>query len=357
MLNRTFLFFFVIVMFFPLLISAQVGGKHTYNFLTLPNSARVAALGGDVVSIKDNDLNFVFHNPALLNSEMHNSMVMNYINYFADINFGYVSYAWNKAKWGNLAAGLHYINYGEFTEADETGTILGSFKAADYSLNLFWSKQLDSMFSVGVNVKPVLSQLERYSSFGIATDLGITYYNPHNQFTTALVLKNIGTQLKPYYQGNFEPLPFEIQLGISKKLAHAPFRFTILAQHLQMLDMTYEDPNNPSQTIDQFTGEVVEQSNLEKYSDMVLRHLVVGLEFLPTKNFHVDFSYNHQRRKEMQVDTRAYMVGFSWGFGFRISKFHISYGRASYHLAGASNHFSIVTHLSEFYQRETPVSQ
>ena len=46
------------------------------------------------------------------------------------------------------------------------------------------------------------------------------------------------------------------------------------------------------------------------------------------------------------------MVGFSWGFGIKISKFHFSYGRATYHLAGGSNHFSLSTNLSDFYHKK-----
>ena len=63
------------------------------------------------------------------------------------------------------------------------------------------------------------------------------------------------------------------------------------------------------------------------------------------------FGYNYKRRQEMKIDTKTAMAGFSWGFGLKISKFHISYGRATYHLAGASNHFSISTNLNELNKK------
>ena len=68
------------------------------------------------------------------------------------------------------------------------------------------------------------------------------------------------------------------------------------------------------------------------------------------ENFHFDLGYNYKRRQEMKVVVRPGMVGFSWGFGLRISKFHIAYGRSSYHLAGGTNHFSLTTNLSDFYR-------
>jgi hypothetical protein len=87
---------FVIPLFFMLVFQpllAQTGGGSTYRFLDLTNSARAAALGGDVVSLRDDDINLVFHNPALLSPGMHGNLSLNYVNYFAGVNYGYASYA------------------------------------------------------------------------------------------------------------------------------------------------------------------------------------------------------------------------------------------------------------------------
>jgi hypothetical protein len=64
-------------------VFAQSGGDNIYDFLNITNSARVASLGGQHISHPDSDLNFVYHNPSLLTSEMGNSLVLNYISYFA----------------------------------------------------------------------------------------------------------------------------------------------------------------------------------------------------------------------------------------------------------------------------------
>ncbi len=39
-------------------------------------------------------------------------------------------------------------------------------------------------------------------------------------------------------------------------------------------------------------------------------------------------------------------VGFSWGFGVRISRFQFSYGSGRYHLAGSSNLISVAIRLN-----------
>jgi len=87
-------------------------------------------------------------------------------------------------------------------------------------------------------------------------------------------------------------------------------------------------------------------------SDIVTDGTVFGVEFSPLKSFYIRGGYNYQRRSEMKIESRIAMVGFSWGFGIKISKFHLSYGRASYHLAGASNHFSLSSDLSSFYKKK-----
>jgi len=325
---------------------AQKGGESTYSFLGLANAARVAALGGEVVSLNDDDINMVFHNPALLSPGMHNNLSLNYVNYFAGVNYGYASYAYSAGDIGNFGAGMHYVNYGTFDRTDELGNIEGTFRASEYALNLFYSRSiLDSALILGANLKPIFSSLEQYTSFGLALDLGVSYYLSSSLTSFGLVFKNMGTQITSY-TGTREQLPFEIQAGITQGLAHAPFRFSLTFQHLERWDLSYTVQDDDLS----FSDGESEASGFDVFADNLMRHVVIGTEFLLGKNFHIDLGYNYKRRKEMKVNSRAGMVGFSAGFGFRVSKFHFSFGRASYHLAGGTSHFSLTTNLSEFYR-------
>ena len=76
--------------------------------------------------------------------------------------------------------------------------------------------------------------------------------------------------------------------------------------------------------------------------------MIFNAEFLITDNFNVRFGYNYLRRTELKIDEKLGTVGISWGFGMRISKFHLSYGRSAYHQAGATNTLSVSTRLSDF---------
>ncbi|MBN2681457.1 MAG: type IX secretion system protein PorQ [Bacteroidales bacterium] len=329
--------------------NSQTGGLSTFQFLDLPNSARVASLGGNIIASGDNDANLVYHNPSLLSSEMNKHLVLNYINYFSDINFGYVSYSYHHQKYGSFGIGLHYINYGDFMRMDETEQYLGNFSAYEQSLNLTWAKPLDSLFRLGGAMKIIYSSLDSYYSSGVAFDFGASYYNPDRNLAAGIVIKNLGTQFKPYVDGNYEPIQPDIQIGIAKRLKHAPFRFFITAQNLLNWNMVFSATGESN--VDPVSGEAKKENKIEKAADNFMRHFIAGSELILSENFFIRFGYNYQRRQELKISTRAFTVGFSWGFGLRINKFHFSYGRATYHLAGPSNHFSLSTNLSEFIRK------
>lgn len=343
-------FFFLLLICLSISGISQSGGNNAFDYLNLTNSARVASLGGQQISLYDDDLNLVFHNPSLLSEGMSNNLVLNYMNYFAGINYGYAAYAWKPKKPYMLGAGIHYVNYGEFEEYDEANNRMGTFRAADYAFNLYYARPVkDSMLYFGFNVKPLYSDLETYMSFSMAFDAGLTYISQDRLFTAALVIKNSGLQIIKYYPDQpREPLPFEIQVGLTKKLSHAPFRFSIVGQQLQKPDLRYTSEIDLEEQIDPLTGELREEDKLAIFADNFMRHLIFGVEFIPSNNFNVRLGYNYKRRQEMKLKDAPATVGFSWGFGIKISKFHISYARSSYFIHNGSNFFSVAMNLSEF---------
>lgn len=328
-------------LFLAVFVRAQKG-DNTYEFLNLPNSARIGALGGANISLNDGDVNIAYNNPALLSDTMDNTVSVNYINYFSDINFGYSSYVKDFKDVGTFGVGIQFINYGEFDYADNTGYFDGStFGAKEYAIAFSYGRNIYKNVSVGANLKQIISTFERYQSYGIVGDLGVHYYSPNVGFSSGLVFRNMGSQLTTYTDNNYESMPFEIMLGMSQRLLHAPFRFSLTARNLQNFDLTYKVPGQDS---DGFGQEVKDPG----FGNKVLRHMVFGMEFLPFKNFYIAVGYNAMRRFELAIDDRKSTVGWSWGFGVKVYKFNISYGSARYHLSATSNHFSISTNLSAF---------
>jgi hypothetical protein len=336
----------LIIFFFSIIMSSsfsQTGGDNIYEFLNLTHSGLVSSLGGSNVSIHGNNLNLAYHNPALLNSGMNKTLALNYVNYFAGINYGLAMYSQSYQRTGNFAVGLTYLNYGSFTEADASGIITGNFSAAEYAFSIIYSREIDSLITIGVNFKSVLSHLDKYTSFGLAFDIGAAWHSRSNLFSAGLVIKNAGYQITTYAGEPQQKLPFEIQAGVSQSLAHAPLRFSLTLKHLEKFDLTHQY-TEPVSTVNRIpvSSEFVEN---------IMRHIILGAELIPHKNFYFCGGYNFQRRRELQVNSKVATIGFSWGFGINTSWLDIEFGRATYHLAGSSNHVSLIIRPDKIYKK------
>jgi len=322
-------------------------GSGVYKFLDLPVSSRLAALGGSNVSLNDNDINFGFQNPALLTTETHNTLGINMANYLADIRFGSAVYGRTIGTKNYLAVGIQYVDYGLFKEATVQNEIIGEFTAKDIALSLIYARPLSDKYTVGATLKPVYSVFERYTSYGLAIDLGASYKDTANLFSAGLVLRNIGTQFKGYYADengqHLESLPFNIQLGMSKKFKHAPLRLSFTLHDLQQWDLSYQSTNQPTETI----GTVTDEKKIG-FIDMFFRHSILAAEFVPTKNFYLAIGYNHRRQKEMSMNGFKSSAGFSFGGGIKIYKFHAGFGMSQFQVGNYSYQFSITTNLNEF---------
>jgi len=330
-------------------LGAQTGGRSVFQFLQLAPSARVSALGGSLITVRDGDVNLAFANPALLNPQMHHSLSFSHNLHLAGIQNGYAAYGHFVPKWDlTLHGGVQYVSYGTFEATDEIGNVTGDFNASEYSLTLGAGKQLYERLAVGANLRFVTSQLESYNSAGLVGDLAATFFDTSARFTLSFVMNNIGGQLAAYRPGNPEKVPFDMLLGVSHRLRYLPFRLSVIYHDLHRWNILYDDPN--TEESGSFLGETPEVSDFGLFVDNLFRHFVFSGEFLFGRNepLRLRFGYNHQIRKELSVDNFRSLSGFSFGVGVKINRFRIDYGRGIYHFAGGLNHFTLSTNLSEF---------
>lgn len=338
------------------LLAAQVGGDNVFEFLNFSPSARITALGGQLITVRDDDVNLAYANPAALNERMHQQLSFNHNIHLAGIGHGYFAYAHHVEKWQTtFHGGIQYLDYGDFQRADENGTIDGTFDAKEYAFTLGGGRRIADNYTIGANLKFISSQLESYQSLGLTADFALMYQADEQPFSFSFLLKNAGTQLTQYRLENpiREDLPFEIQTGIAYRLRYLPLRLSMIYHDLQRWNITYDDPNNPDESTF-FLGQepTVESDNF--FFDNLMRHFIFSGEFLfgKNENFRVRFGYNHQRRQELAVRNLRSLAGFSFGLGLKINRFRIEYGQGVYHLGGSMNHFSISTNLREFKGRK-----
>lgn len=341
-------YIFLVSLCFPCFVNAQIGGRTLFDFLNLAPNARIAALGGVNISTRDEDVNFAAQNPALANDTMHKQLSVSVVNYLSTMTYGYAGYGHHLNKIGTFHAGIHYINYGKQIMADEYGNQMGNFSSGDIAfiagLGRDWKR-----FGYGANMKLISSNYGGYKSLGFGMDLGGTYRSKDELFCAGFVFKNFGGQLTKYTDtGIKEPMPFQMQAGISYKLKYMPMRFSITAHNLQKPVLIFKDPTKEPET--DFNGNPIPEK--KQIGEKIARHFIFGTEFYLGKNLRIRAGYNHFRRSELRSEGRAGLAGFSFGAGLRISKFRLDYGYGGYHAIGGTHQFSVSTNLSSYKKKD-----
>ena len=335
--------------FLPGSFAQITGGQHIFKLLELSPSARMTALGGTQITVKDDDVALAAANPAALNAGMDGRLTLNHNFFLSDIQHGYVAYAHHLPKIGfTIQGGVQYMNYGDIKQADEFGNVTGEVKASESTFTLGAARPLSDRLSLGLNLRFGVSTLDLYQASMLAADAGFLYSDTARLFSAGVVVRNAGVQLATYNELR-EDLPFDIQMGISKRLRYLPFRMTIIAHHLHDWDIRYDDPNAATEDVSLFGEETTKKGNAGV--DNFFRHFIFNGEFLLGRNegFRIRVGYNHLRKKELSVNSYRSLAGFSGGLGLKINRFRVDMGYGSYHLAGGVVHFSVGTNLKDFF--------
>lgn len=317
-------------------VQAQIkgSGSSVFHFLNLPASSRLNALGGENVAIADDDISMAFINPALLTANTDKVLQLNYAYYLVGTMFGSAMYGHNY-KDNYFGAAIHYLDYGQMQYADEFGNLLGTtFTAKDICLNLMYARQLGPMFRVGTTIKPIFSVYEAYTSFALGADVGGHFQTADSTFQMGLALRNIGWQLKSFYEDDFgqhtEMLPLNLELGLAYRLAHAPLRFSLTIHNLQRWD-------------------IAPASEDIKWYDMLFRHTIWAVDILPkSEKFYLTLSYNHRRQAEMNITDIKSLAGFALGAGVKIYKFRLGFALSQYTKSNFTYQVSLSTDINSF---------
>jgi len=286
-------------------------------------------MGGDVISIFDNDVSLANFTPSLLNEKMDKQIAFNFVDYLADINF--ISFHSAKKISENLMlfAGVDAINYGEFNGTDVVGNSTSNFNASQQIITLGSSKKLSNNFTFGANIKLLNSNLETYHAMTLSSNISTTYINQNSDFTSTFLLKNIGKPIINY----------------TSEKEDLPFRYSVVLHHLNQYDIS--DDYNLNTIYDPITNTL--QIKDETVAKKMLRHVIIAGEFNPfRKSFYLRGGFNFQRREDLKLSSAFSMSGFSWGLGFSIKKVQINYSRSAFHTSSSLNSFSIITNLSNF---------
>ena len=300
--------FTLIGILFALLSSAQES-QEVYTFLRLPVSAHAAALGGDNITISDDDPTMIFHNPALISNTSDKSINLNFMTYMEGSKSASASFikAWGeRATWGVSA---QYMDYGSMKETTIDNIEVGTFSAKDIAIAGTFAYLLGNRWSGGITLRVISSSIAGYNSMAIATDLGLNYLDDERGWSISAVAKNLGGQVKAF-QDTYEKIPFDLQVGISKEFNAAPLRFSATFSRLNRWDTSF------------------------------IQHLAVGADVFMGESVYIAAGYNFRRREEMKISegdsSSSHGAGLSIGAGLTLKRFKLGVAYAKYHVSASS---------------------
>ena len=298
-----------------------------FNTLRLPASSHAAALGGQNVTLIEDEPTAGWYNPALYANVSDLSAGLDFMTYAAGSTWMGAHFVKAFGERHTMAVGVQYMNYGKMDETDEAGNTLGQFSAKDIVIGAGYSYLLSDRWTGGANLKMMVSNLADYTALAAAIDVGVNYYDEENDLSVSASLQNIGTQLKAYHDGQRTHLPFTLALGFSKGMAHLPVRF-----HVTMTDVTrwkssyYVLPENKDK----------DKSDKVGFGKIALNHFVLGLDILPTDYLYLSVGYNFRRAYELKASGSSHLAGLSAGAGVNVKHFKFGVSYAKYHQASNS---------------------
>ncbi len=314
-------------------------GTTSYNFLNTTPSAHAYALGGTNLTVIDDDINLVEQNPALLGPEYDHQVGFNYMRYLGSSNFMGVRYGQGIDEHSAWAAGIQYYGYGSFEGYDVTGVYTGTFSASDVAFSVTYTHDISEYWRGGITGKYIYSKYEDYTAGALGVDLGVNYYNPNNDLSFSLVAKNLGGQVKKFADQSSK-LPWDIQMGIAKQFSGTPFRVSLTLNNLRKWKLPYYQPEDKNSTS---SALVLKDS----FGSNLMRHIVLGVEFLPNDNMWVGIGYNYKTRTDMSSYQRNLLSGFSAGAGLKVKAFGVGIALAQPHSGATTFMFNLTTSIGE----------
>ena len=301
-----------VILAFFVLFSYEIRAQESetvYNFLRLPVSAHAAALGGDNITIDDDDPTMVFHNPALVSNVTDRSLNLNYMTYMEGVKVASASFVKALRKRATWAVEAQYVDYGSMKQTTAENEVIGKVSAKDIAVGGTFTYALSNKIAGGVTAKFVSSSLAGFNSIGMAVDLGLNYLNPELGLSVSAVARNLGGQLKAY-EDDFEKLPFDLQLGVSKRLGESPLRFSVT------------------------------MTRLHDWDDKFVNHLVFGAEAFLADNIWIGGGLNPRRSDEMKISDgeteSSHGAGLSFGGGLQLERFKLQLAYGKYHVSASS---------------------
>ncbi len=297
-------------------------GTRNFAFLKKDVGARAVGLGGAFTGLAD-DESALFYNPAGVAALSGRRLIAGYQNFVAGINSGFLGYVHPLGDQDAIDGGaqklgvfLSYVNYGDFVRTLNTGEEIGNFGASSFVLGGHYSRRFGPKLQAGANAKLIYSNLDSFTSTGVATDIGLRYtikeknYEHSNRGfgSVGLTVQNLGKTLSAFTNtAEKDPLPTVFRFGVAGRPRGAPV--TVSADAIKPID-----------------------------NDV---YFAVGLEYDDIDKLVLRAGWSGFGENFKTVGDQSSIAGFSFGVGFKLEAYGIDYSFTPMNDLGESHRITI----------------
>lgn len=272
-------------------------GTSAFPFLKINVAARPVSMGGAFTGLAD-DESALYYNPAGIAGVERPRQILDYHNYVADMQSGFVGYI--RPVGFEKAIGIYasYLSFGDFVKTDEQGNDLGEFGGGDFMLGVTYAMKRGIHWSFGASAKFIYEKIDEFSATGVAVDLGAKYSSGLERISSrdggysfGIMVQNLGAQLSSLGEEK-DDLPLLVRAGVAGQPRGLPV--------LLALDGILPTDN-----------------------DIVV---AIGAEYVELEPFFLRLGWNSFGDNFRLEDSgEGDLAGFSIGAGFVIREFQISY--------------------------------
>uniref|UniRef100_A0A7V0Z4T1 PorV/PorQ family protein n=1 Tax=candidate division WOR-3 bacterium TaxID=2052148 RepID=A0A7V0Z4T1_UNCW3 len=307
-------------------------------FLLIWPGARATAMAGAFSAIAD-DATACYYNQAGLAFMERQSVTLQHAPWLSGLHEGmYYEYAGYTKPFKNGTGGLNliYLTTGPTDVVNPDGVYLGTYTTFDIAGALSYGFKLNPNLGIGLGWKFVYSYLVAPWVFGRMPELGIksggigiTYafdtgmlYKPFEYGSLALVLHNIGPNIKYSESGASDPLPYTLRIGLKvQPVSSKIIKVRLTGEITKVLVGMFANSNNTF------------FENLEYEMQEAWKGAGIEVDYFDFIQLRGGYFYDYEGKR----------IGFTFGGGIKASGFSLDVGvdEAMYDFKTTNRKFSL----------------
>ncbi|MDD4223737.1 MAG: PorV/PorQ family protein [Candidatus Cloacimonetes bacterium] len=186
-------------------------GQYGYQFLDVSTNPVSLALAGRGIG-SGSDLSAFLRQPAASALSSHRALGASHMLWLADTAANNLHYSWSDRK-KHFGMALRTLDYGELEIRDDNGLLIGTYSPLNVDLLGNYALRVSPSLYAGINAGVAYEKLNTDSSYGLHTDLGLTWLTPVKDTKFNLAVRNLGISSAMNEERTAFPISLELDLN------------------------------------------------------------------------------------------------------------------------------------------------